>query len=196
MRSLVLMLLVATASLVSACESRDPTCDRLAEKCAYCTLPGLRATCEAAVDSNDAASCQDGLDDPDVRSNCVPPSSGSGSDGGPDGPPSTGGALCGRPNECICPSSSSCNYGCLPGSLCKLDCQPGSACGATCSSTAPCHVQCAASTRCDVACGSGNCEVACPSTGCTVTGCPAGSCTVTCGGLGTPTRSGDTVTCP
>jgi len=45
-------------------------CEQLAKKCPLCTLPTLKATCNAAVATNDEKSCQDGLSDPDVISNC------------------------------------------------------------------------------------------------------------------------------
>lgn len=45
-------------------------CATLAAMCPNCTIPNLRATCEAAVATGDQASCNDGLTDPDIQSNC------------------------------------------------------------------------------------------------------------------------------
>jgi hypothetical protein len=45
-------------------------CAQLAAKCPKCTLPMLKQTCNLAVSSGDAASCQNGLNDRDVQANC------------------------------------------------------------------------------------------------------------------------------
>lgn len=45
-------------------------CAELATKCPLCSLPHLKATCEAAVASGDTQSCVDGLEDHDVQTNC------------------------------------------------------------------------------------------------------------------------------
>jgi hypothetical protein len=45
-------------------------CAELASKCPKCTELTLKLTCEAAVASGDPASCQNGLDDPDVQTMC------------------------------------------------------------------------------------------------------------------------------
>jgi hypothetical protein len=45
-------------------------CAVLAAKCSKCTLPFLKQTCMAAVASGDPKSCQEGLNDKDVESNC------------------------------------------------------------------------------------------------------------------------------
>lgn len=192
---LVPFLLIFGAPACGGGGSDDTTCERLADRCPYCTLPGLRATCENAVASGDPASCQDGLDDPDVQANCVPPAGADGPTGQPDAP-GGGGAVCGAPNQCICPASASCDYACLPAIPCELDCMPGSQCEATCDPSSTCNIQCAGSPSCVVDCANGDCDVTCPSTGCTVTNCPAGTCQVTCGVTGFPTRNGTTVTCP
>src|SRR5262245_57858318 len=192
MRCLGLVSALVFVALSPACgegSNSDSACDRLADRCPYCTLPGLRATCENAVASNDPASCQDGLDDPDVQSNCVPP-------GGADAPSGGGGAVCGNPNECICPAATTCDYDCLAALPCELSCMPGSQCTAPCDPSATCNIECASSTSCDVDCRGGDCDVTCPTTGCTVTNCPEATCQVTCGVSGQPTRTGNTATCP
>jgi hypothetical protein len=72
-------------------------CRSLADKCPYCSDASLKATCESAVKSGDSASCQDGLDDPDIQSMCKTPGGGGGSTGsggspGSGGTPGTGGS--------------------------------------------------------------------------------------------------------
>ena len=58
-----------------------------------CTLPGLAQTCNAAVATNDPGSCQQGLDDHDIQTNCVsagPEPSPGRSDAGASSGPDTG----------------------------------------------------------------------------------------------------------
>jgi hypothetical protein len=47
-------------------------CDELAKLCPHCTDPGLKSTCDLDVASKDPASCQNGLDDHDIQTNCHP----------------------------------------------------------------------------------------------------------------------------
>jgi hypothetical protein len=50
--------------------TKSGPCAQLAAKCPKCTLPHLQQTCNLAVATGDPASCQNGLDDRDVQSNC------------------------------------------------------------------------------------------------------------------------------
>jgi hypothetical protein len=59
----------APAANLAAAPKTGP-CAQLAAKCPKCTLPLLKQTCNLAVSSGDPASCQNGLNDHDVQSNC------------------------------------------------------------------------------------------------------------------------------
>jgi len=61
--------LPAVASIAPHAPPTGP-CAALAAKCPKCTLPLLQQTCMAAVASGDPRSCQQGLSDKDVESNC------------------------------------------------------------------------------------------------------------------------------
>jgi len=70
----IILLLVAFALLIAGsltCDSNGPKCRELDQQCASCTLPYLKQTCQAAVDSGDEDSCQDGLEDEDIQSSCM-----------------------------------------------------------------------------------------------------------------------------
>ncbi len=101
--SIVLVPIAAMALLSSAGCSGDSgsedsvQCQKLADRCPYCSDASLKATCDSAVQSGDPASCQDGLDDHDIQAMCIPPSGGGGSTGsggspGVGGSPGTGGS--------------------------------------------------------------------------------------------------------
>ena len=61
--------LCGCSSTSSGTGSSDP-CGDLAKLCPKCTLPDLKMTCDAALATKDAKSCQDGLNDRDIQTNC------------------------------------------------------------------------------------------------------------------------------
>jgi len=92
---------VAAVLVAAACSSSNngnqsstKACSDLAAKCPYCTLPNLKSTCDSAVASQDPSSCQDGLNDHDIQTNCVPHggNGGSGNGGSGNGGSSNGGS--------------------------------------------------------------------------------------------------------
>ncbi|MBL8613362.1 MAG: hypothetical protein JNL38_38845 [Myxococcales bacterium] len=199
----------ATASIVAlvACTVENTSvapsgsaCDSLAQKCPYCTLPNLKQTCEAAVASKDPKSCQNGLDDKDVQSNCKAPtgsSGGSSSSSGGASSSSSGGAS--SSSSSSGGASSTCNGGgsctCSGPAGCDRTCD-GKACAFECFGPGGCTLDCAQGGCTAKNKGAGGLTLTCAGGGCTATTESSGSASVSCGGKGncTCTKSG-TGTC-
>jgi hypothetical protein len=118
----------------------------------------------------------------------------SGCSDGDDG----GGTVCSG-NSCTCPGSGACSATCLGTDHCEIVCGVSTDCSASCgASTQSCQIQCNQAGACRADCTTSNpCTVYCPLAGCTVSHCTLPGCTVACANpLVTPTRAGDTATCP
>jgi hypothetical protein len=173
---------LACTSNVTNQVSSDP-CSALAAKCQYCTIPGLAETCNADVSSKDPGSCQDGLDDHDIQTNCV--ASGGNADSGSPGNPDTGSN---RDTGSLSPDTG----GHQPDSGPPATCSGGERCAAicpmgscdSCASTGTCTAVCEGSS-CDMTCqGSATCTYECPGGGCTMACLDDSSCALSCSGGG------------
>ena len=177
-------------------------CDQLAAKCPYCTIPNLKQSCEGAVNGHDPSACQNGLNDRDVQTNCVPPSSGgSTSSGGASSSSSSGGAssssssssgssgtgdaavtitdTCKFGHDCVCPPGAKCNFTCSAVDSCNAECQNGSVCTVQCGAGS-CNLQCGANATCTENCSSGSCDGNGNGSASMQQNCSSGSCDLTC----------------
>jgi hypothetical protein len=180
----------ACSSTISSGGGGDP-CSALAAKCPSCTLPNLAQTCNAAVASHDPASCQNGLNDHDIQTNCVSGSTAS-DDSGTDAPVSVidsgsggndpgGGGSCLGGDVCValCPAGNCTS--CVSQSTCDATCA-GHGCSQTCQGTGSCTFNCSGG-GCQMAClGHASCTLECPGGGCTFDCGTTGTCHTSCSG--------------
>ncbi len=201
----------ATACTSTVVQGSSDPCAQLATKCSKCTLPDLAQTCNAAVASNDPGSCQQGLDDHDIQTNCVDTSSAGPDAGNPSGqdtgtgPQADSGvptshdtgapdtnpgqvdtgptSTCGAATQCapLCPAGHC--ESCESQGVCMAQCA-GGGCAQTCEGTASCSYVCSGG-GCSMAClGDASCALTCPGGGCTFTCATTGMCATTCSGGG------------
>jgi hypothetical protein len=186
-RIAVIVFVVAALVVWVACGSKssgasdggaDP-CLELEKRCPSCALPELKQRCQETVTARDPESCRNGLDDADLKANCVP-----GLDAGPV-PADAGSEAC-PAEECpatcasgsctVCVTTGTCNAACEGGS-CSVTCAGGATCNVACGGGG-CDMSCAEGARCDFSCAAGSCTFACStSSGKCSTSCAGGNCT-------------------
>jgi hypothetical protein len=199
-------LLPAACTVTNAAPSSSSACSELADRCPLCTDPGLTQTCNEAVQTNDPVNCQDGLDDPDIQTNCVSTSPGAPStqpDSGAPGPghqtdsgataPDTGASSpqpdSGAPGipDTGSPDTGSGQPDSGPGPTCGtevcLTSCPGGHCD-SCESLGACSSNCEGG-ECQQTCeGSASCLFTCQGGGCTMSCLGDATCTLDCPGGG------------
>jgi len=197
--SFVVPVIACTQNVTSSPAS--DACSQLAERCPKCTIADLAATCNAAVNSHDPTSCQNGLDDHDIQTNCV-----SGTNGQDSGPPNNQDS--GQPTnqdsgtapdtsnppdvaEQTCSGGDVCNAHCPAGGctscasqgVCMGTCE-GRGCTLTCEGSANCNYDCPGG-GCTLSClGNASCVLICEGGGCTFDCATTGSCSTSCPGGG------------
>lgn len=159
--------LAVSTLLVAACSTPQPTaepvlgpCSQLAAICDSCTQPGPKEQCNQAVASADDTQCEAVLDQPGVRSACIPPDASGDAVSDARPPPACGEA--GVPDAgCACESDASgtCAPGCSQGG-CTFVCEPGATCAASCAG-GYCVFDCKAGSHCSNSCAGGNCSFQC-----------------------------------